>query len=300
MLSNDETANHPWNVCGLTRTCEIPSATCIFELKNWSKGKICRGDRRSPLRRSTQMILGGSTITSEAIASERINTVDLEGGLRWLTQSQMVLWVYLDASWVILSAVPLIFRYSVFTSCVKFVIYLQKSKEDRLVYNSLVKIEHYYECEMFLRDTCKRNKLNLLNSTSKMVKVDCWSSLWWSLICPLDQQCWSFQRQLPQRWLLIPQDQQCWSSLRWSLRGNHLWDDHWSVPSPGSTVLILSEVITSETIIDPQGSMVLILSEVMIIDPQDQQRWLPLHVKVKSSLFIPSLPFIDSPSTIRM
>ena len=64
--------------------------------------------------------------------------------------------------------------HSVFTSFVKLGIYLQKNKKDRLVYSFLVKIEHYHECQMFLRDTCKRNKLNILNSTWKMVKVDCY------------------------------------------------------------------------------------------------------------------------------
>ena len=39
--------------------------------------------------------------------------------------------------------------HSIFTSFVKFGIYLQKSKEDRLVYSFLVKIEYYYECQMF-------------------------------------------------------------------------------------------------------------------------------------------------------
>ena len=73
----------------------------------------------------------------------------------------------------------------VFTSFVKFGIYWQKNKEDRLVYSFLVKIEHYYECQMFLRATCKRNKLNLLNSTWNMVKVDHWSSLHWSSIPPI-------------------------------------------------------------------------------------------------------------------
>ena len=55
--------------------------------------------------------------------------------------------------------------HSVFTCFVKFGIYLQKSTEDRLIYSFLVKIEYYYECQMFLRATCKKNKLNLLNST---------------------------------------------------------------------------------------------------------------------------------------
>ena len=66
----------------------------------------------------------------------------------------------------------------------KFGIYWQKSKEDRFVYSFLVKIEQYYECQLFLRATCQGNKLNLLNSTWKMVKVDRWSSLCWSSIPP--------------------------------------------------------------------------------------------------------------------
>ena len=38
---------------------------------------------------------------------------------------------------------------------------------------------------VFIRATCKTNKLHLLNSTWKMVKVDHWSSLCWSLIPPI-------------------------------------------------------------------------------------------------------------------
>ena len=35
-----------------------------------------------------------------------------------------------------------------------------------------MKIEHYFACQMLLRATCRRNKLNLLNSNGKMVTVD--------------------------------------------------------------------------------------------------------------------------------
>ena len=35
-----------------------------------------------------------------------------------------------------------------------------------------MKIEHNFACQMLLRATCWRNKLNLLNSNRKMVTVD--------------------------------------------------------------------------------------------------------------------------------
>ena len=73
---------------------------------------------------------------------------------------------------------------SVCTSFVEVGIYWEKNKEDRLVYSFLVKLEHYCECLMWLRPTWRRKKQTLLNSTWKIVKVDCWSSLCWSLICP--------------------------------------------------------------------------------------------------------------------
>ena len=47
---------------------------------------------------------------------------------------------------------------SVCTSFVKFVIYWEKNKKDRLVYSFLVKLEHYCECLMWLRPTWRRNK----------------------------------------------------------------------------------------------------------------------------------------------
>ena len=42
--------------------------------------------------------------------------------------------------------------HSVLMSFVKFGIYLQKSKEDRLVYSFLVKIEHYHECQSYMQE----------------------------------------------------------------------------------------------------------------------------------------------------
>ena len=107
-------------------------------------------------RQSTLFIRGGSTIDIEAINAE---TNGIVGIARCIMGNPF-------------SSTSDLQVCSVFTSFMKFGIYLQKNREDRLLYSFLVKIEHYYECYMFLRATCKGNKLNLLNSTWKMVKVD--------------------------------------------------------------------------------------------------------------------------------
>ena len=56
-----------------------------------------------------------------------------------------------------------------------------------------MKIEHYFACQMLLRATCRRNKLNILNSNGKMVTVDPLNSDHRSSPPPKDQH----MRQLP-------------------------------------------------------------------------------------------------------
>ena len=58
--------------------------------------------------------------------------------------------------------------------------YIARKSEDRLVYSFSIKTEHYFACQMLLRATCRRNKLNLLNSNGKMVTVDPLNSDHWS------------------------------------------------------------------------------------------------------------------------
>ena len=209
-----------------------------------------RGNYQSPSPGSAVLI------ASEVIASETINTVDLVGNNYCLwgnQQSTQIGWRQNSIVGIARCIMGNPFStnsyfqvHSVFTSFVKFGKYWQKSKGDRLVYTFLVKMIHYYECQMFLIATWKDNKLNLLNSTWKVVKFYCWSSLCWLLIyppgsrinsvnhlrgdhlrgncqSPQNQQCWSPQRQSPQRWLLI---------------------------SSWSTVSIASKVIASEVIVD--------------------------------------------------
>ena len=172
------------------------------EINLYIKDSKCRGGGRSTV--STR---GGSTInTVESIASfvdwggsmidvERINSklklshekaiascVDLGGGGNWWslmggsTQNCIV-----GISWCIMGNPFSSLRYTVFALPLwNLGFFCQKIKEDRLVYSFLMKTEHYFTCQMLLRATCRRNKLNLLNSNRKMVTVD-----------PLNSDCWS-------------------------------------------------------------------------------------------------------------
>ena len=108
---------------------------------------------------------------------------------------------------------------------------------------------------MFLRATCKRNKLILLNSTWKMVKT----------------------------WLWIPSRinrGDCLFTWKWKLTVDPLFVDCGSAPSPGST-----EVIAFSR---HSESWLLILSVNHRSAPanQDQQRRSPFHAKVKVDLIL--------------
>ena len=97
---------------------------------------------------------------------------------------------------------------------------------------------------MFLRATCKRNKLNLLNSTWKIVKVECWSSLCWSLIHP---------------WI---NRGNCLFMQKWKLTVYPLCVDCWSPPR--STDVITSVLIASASITSASITSVSIVSTLII------------------------------------
>ena len=150
----------------------------------------------------TLLILGASTIASEAVNAEAIifeATVDPGGGSMidieviddqhranwWLTQTgstQNSIVGIARCIMVILSPAPVSLRHTVFhLLCEIWDILAEKQRQQ-------VSIQLFSQNWALLwmlnvlRATCKRNKLNLLNSTWKMVKVDCWSSLCWSFI----------------------------------------------------------------------------------------------------------------------
>ena len=128
--------NHCWDDCCWGDRCwdDCCWGDCCWDNRCW--GDHCWDNpllRWSLLRRLLFIWGGWSMIAVEAIT--------VWSDCCWEDQHRTALWVYLDASWVMLFAAPMTLRCPVFAHPLwSLGIYWEKSKEDRLVHNHEISV----------------------------------------------------------------------------------------------------------------------------------------------------------------